>query len=579
MQGANFVALCPFHREKTPSFNVNPQRQIFHCFGCHKGGDVFSFVQEYEHLSFAEAVKRLAERAGIQIDVGPDVAEPTRHIKDTLLNLHEQIAQRWQSALHNEACGQVARDYLIKRGVTPDAVQIFRLGYAPPDWTDTVNWTRSKNIDLTLAEEAGIIVRKENGKDYYDRFRGRLMFPICDEQGRIVAFSGRLLSPDAKAAKYVNSPETPIFSKRRIFYGLDKTKRAILDAQNAIICEGQLDLIACYMAGIRNVVAPQGTAFTLDHARILKRYVNEVVLCFDSDIAGQSAAIRVLDDLLASGLTVRVATVPSPHDPDSYIKEQGGKAFSQIIDRALDFFEFYLEYLCASNDISTDRGRLTVVQAMGQAVKKTGNAVLIDTYAQKTALRLDVSVQAVRTEFNKTVLPKKRQETDEAPPSPNPVMHDIPSTKEYWLIKYLFHDDCHWEWVDGYLDVTWIQHPHVRQIVLTWLETHKNGCWISIPAFISSFLDPQTKQILSNILADQHPIPNLQQQLQDSIIWLRNQNIDRRITSLNHKLKTVDKDNSDPEKLLMELQHLRNQKKAPLAPLPKNDSGDLDLEY
>ena len=579
MQGANFVALCPFHREKTPSFNVNPQRQIFHCFGCHKGGDVFSFVQEYEHLSFAEAVKRLAERAGIQIDVGPDVAEPTRHIKDTLLNLHEQIAQRWQSALHNEACGQVARDYLIKRGVTPDAVQIFRLGYAPPDWADTVNWARSKNIDLTLAEEAGIIVRKENGKDYYDRFRGRLMFPICDEQGRIVAFSGRLLSPDAKAAKYVNSPETPIFSKRRIFYGLDKTKRAILDAQNAIICEGQLDLIACYMAGIRNVVAPQGTAFTLDHARILKRYVNEVVLCFDSDIAGQSAAIRVLDDLLASGLTVRVATVPSPHDPDSYIKEQGGKAFSQIIDRALDFFEFYLEYLCASNDISTDRGRLTVVQAMGQAVKKTGNAVLIDTYAQKTALRLDVSVQAVRTEFNKTVLPKKRQETDEAPPSPNPVMHDLPSTKEYWLIKYLFHDDCHWEWVDGYLDVTWIQHPHVRQIVLTWLETHKNGCWISIPAFISSFLDPQTKQILSNILADQHPIPNLQQQLQDSIIWLRNQNIDRRITSLNHKLKTVDKDNSDPEKLLMELQHLRNQKKAPLAPLPKNDSGDLDLEY
>ena len=217
---------------------------------------------------------------------------------------------------------------------------MFRLGYAPDAWDDTVNWAKSKRHDLALVEKAGLIIRKEGSGDahYYDRFRGRLMFPICDEQGRVVAFSGRILSGDEKTAKYVNSPETPIFTKGKVFYGLDKAKRALLDAQFAIVCEGQLDLIACHMGGLRNVVAPQGTAFTNDHARILKRYVSEVVLCFDSDTAGQAAAVRVLDSLLASGLAIRVAAVPAPHDPDSFIKEHGAPAFHELDQERPGFF-------------------------------------------------------------------------------------------------------------------------------------------------------------------------------------------------------------------------------------------------
>src|SRR5262249_23124882 len=213
---------------------------------------------------------------------------------------------------------------------------------------------------------------------YYDRFRGRLMFPICDEQGRVIAFSGRILAGDEKTAKYVNSPETPIFTKGKVFFGLDKSKRAILDAGFAIICEGQLDLIACYMSGTRNIVAPQGTAFTPDHARILKRYVDEVVLCFDSDTAGQAAAVRVFDSLLASGLAIRVATVPAPHDPDSFIKEHGGSAFAELIQRGPGFFDWYLGRLSAANDLATDKGRLAVLEAMSEAVLKTGNQVLIE---------------------------------------------------------------------------------------------------------------------------------------------------------------------------------------------------------
>src|SRR5215471_10701949 len=380
--GANFTALCPFHKEKTPSFNVNPHRQIFYCFGCHKGGDVFRFVKEYEGLDFPEAVRRLAERARIPLQLEQSPGEQqARHIKEKLLQIHEQITQRWQGSLANDAAGQIARDYLARRGVLQDAIQWFRLGYAPDLWDDTVNWARSKDYEPALVEKAGLILRKEAGGTYYDRFRGRLMFPICDEQGRVVAFSGRILAGDEKTAKYVNSPETPIFTKSKIFYGLDKAKRALLDAGSAVVCEGQLDLIACYMAGVQNVVAPQGTAFTADHARILKRYVEEVVLCFDSDEAGQNAAVRSLDSLLASGLAVRVAVVPAPHDPDSFIKASGGAAFKQLIERAEGFFDYYLNRLCDGNDVATDKGRLAVLRSMAEAINKTANLVLVDKYA------------------------------------------------------------------------------------------------------------------------------------------------------------------------------------------------------
>src|SRR5215831_4245230 len=397
--GANFTALCPFHKEKTPSFSVNPHLQIFKCFGCQKGGDVFTFIMEYESVDFPEALKRLADRAKIPLEYEQGGAEQqSRHLKDTLFTIHDQIAQRWQGALTNEAQGQIARDYLAKRGVSAEAVKLFRLGYAPELWDDTVNWGKGKGYEPGLLEKAGLIIRKEGADGFYDRFRGRLMFPICDEQGRVIGFSGRILSGDEKVAKYVNSPETPIFTKSRVFFGLDKSKRALLETGYGVVCEGQLDLIACFMGGVQNVVAPQGTAFTADHARILKRYVEEVVLCFDSDEAGQNAAVRSLDSLLASGLSVRVAVVPSPHDPDSFIKASGGAAFRQLIDQAEGFFDYFLKRLCATNQVSTDKGRLAVLRSMAQAVHKTANRVLIDKYAQKTALRLGVSSDSVRAE-------------------------------------------------------------------------------------------------------------------------------------------------------------------------------------
>jgi DNA primase len=599
--GANFTALCPFHKEKTPSFNVNPHKQIFHCFGCHKGGDVFTFVKEYENIGFVDAVRRLAERAKIPIEFDQNPAEQqSRHLKDQLLQIHEQITQRWQNTLVNEAAGQPARDYLAKRGVSADAIKLFRLGAAPEIWDDTVNWAKNKGYELPLVEKAGLIIRKEETGSYYDRFRGRLMFPICDEQGRVIGFSGRVLSGDEKTAKYVNSPETPIFTKSKVFFGLDKSKRAILDAGFAIICEGQLDLIACFMAGIQNVVAPQGTAFTDQHARIITRYVGEVVICFDSDLAGQKASIRGLEGLLASGfsqrmnvaslafspgaapqdallssgLAIRVVVLPTPYDPDGFIRKFGSDAFRALIKKAESFFGFYLNHLCAINDVATDLGKTLIVREMAERLLKTGNHVLVDTYAQKTAMRLGVAHRAVLAEFNKLMRSAKptfasiekseeefsnEQSTNQTPP---------PNTHEFHLLKLLLLHDELAAWTALHLDVNWISHPFVREIVKRRLAAQTKENWNNLAAFLDECGTSEMRNLVTEAVAEERAIPNPEQQLADVILRLRNQFLDRQIVALTQKASQPEISDAERMGILQEQKNLREQKRTPLAPLP-----------
>ncbi len=571
--GANFTALCPFHQEKSPSFNVNPQKQIFHCFGCHKGGDVFTFVKEYEKIGFMDAVRRLAERAKIPLEFeNTPGAQESRHLKEQLLEIHDQLAQRWQNCLASEAAGQLARQYLEQRGVSDEAIKLFRIGAAPEVWDDTVNWARSKKFDLATVEKAGLIIRKEETGNYYDRFRGRLMFPIANEQGRVIGFSGRILSGDEKTAKYVNSPETPIFTKSRIFFGLDKSKRAILEANCAIICEGQLDLIACFMNGVQNIVAPQGTAFTEQHARILKRYANEVVLCFDSDNAGQNAAVRALDHLLAADLAVRVAIVPAPHDPDSFIKANGGVAFSEVIRQAEGFFDYYLNRLCATHEIASDKGRLAILQAMATAVHKTENRVLIDAYAQKTALRLGVAAEAVRAEFKKSHAPPIAARTSEEEPLENtePAVEFIrPSPIELHLLKLLLLHDELAETTSQHLEADWIQHPQVRQIVAQRLAIHEQGVWQSLAEFLENCESAPLHQLITEAVMEARPIPNPETQLRDIMLKLRNQYLDRQIGLLTQQASQPELAEEARVDLLREQIKLKQEKRSPLAALQK----------
>lgn len=573
--GANFIALCPFHKEKTPSFNVNPQRQIFHCFGCHKGGDVFRFIQEYENITFPEAIRRLAERARIPLDFEQTPGqEQTRFLKETLLAMHEAICQRWQSALATEAAGEPARDYLARRGVSAEAIQLFRLGFAPEAWDDTVNWAKGRGYELPVVEQAGLVIRKEpegvGPARYYDRFRGRLMFPICDEQGRVIAFSGRVLVKEQEqyGGKYVNSPETPIFTKGRVCYGLDKSKKALLERGHAVICEGQLDLIACFMAGVQNVVAPQGTALTGDHCRLLKRYVNEVVLCFDSDTAGQNAATRALDDLLTSGLAIRVAPVPAPHDPDSFIKEHGGAAFRALIERAPGFFDYLLQRLCREQDARTDVGRANIVRRMGESVLKTGDAVLLDTFANKTAQLLGVGIEAVRAEFKKAGRPAAARLEREfvAGGATPPVSEAVPlSPHEFWLVRVILGHESLIEEALSHLDLAWIEHGGVRRLLEVCFEgfaaTEKGP---DVPSLLRQINDEAVTRLVTEAAAQAVPAEESARILMDAIRWLRDRHLGRELAELTRRISDPATPVAERAAAIQRQIELRRAKAAPL---------------
>lgn len=565
--GANFVTLCPFHKEKSPSFNVNPHKQIFHCFGCHKGGDVFTFVKEYENIGFTDAVTRLAERAKIPLEFvrgAPD--QQTRHEKDQLLQVHEQITQRWQNALANEASGQLARDYLLKRGVSGEAIKLFRIGAAPDSWDDTVNWAKSKGFELPLVEKAGLILKRDGGEGYYDRFRGRLMFPICDEQGRVIAFSGRVLSGDEKTAKYVNSPETPIFSKGKVLFGLDKAKRSILEHGFAIVCEGQLDTIACHSKGVSNAVAPQGTALTGMHGRILRRYTDDIILCFDGDGAGQRAAARAFDDLLAAGIPFRVATIPPPDDPDSFIKRFGRDAFVNLLIGASEFHDFYLDFLCSQQEVSTDRGQREVVRLMRESVAKTGSVVLADRYAQKTSMRLGVSPDAVRAEFKKVSAPARPAtiaDQEDSFESAAP-LETRPGTQEFWLLKLLMTSDEAAAAVVGKLHGEWIQHATVRDIVVRRLALQETGGWHGFAAFLAEFDSSTAGSLLTEAVTEDRKIPDPEKQALDITLRLRNQFLDRSLGALTHRASQPGLAEAELLAVLQQQKSLRDLKRQPI---------------
>ena len=568
--GASFTALCPFHRERTPSFHVNPRKQTFHCFGCHKGGDVFTFVREYETLDFMEAVKRLAERARIPLEFEKDPQyKEKQFVKERLFEINEQITQRWHACLVSDGVGQRARDYLAERGVSDDAVKLFRLGFAPDSWDDTINWAKSKSFTLDSLEQAGLALKKEGGSDYYARFRGRLMFPICDDQGRVIGFSGRVLPGSNDERKYVNSPETPLFVKSRVMFGLDKSKRAILEKQFAIVCEGQLDLISCFMAGVQNIVAPQGTAFTSEHARIIKRYANEVVLCFDSDEAGQKAAVRVLDDLLHSGLAIRVATIPSPHDPDTFIKNFGAPAFEELIKNAEGFFDYYLNRLCKINDIRTDKGQGAVLAAMSEAVQKTGDPTLVDRYAQKTAGRLGINALSALPRFRAAIKSRSHSLPTSEPEETVPGEPEArPTPQEFWILKMLLLHDELLELAKQTFALDWIENETVREIIRFRLTPSPEGSWYQPTALLDLVATAGARGLITEALVEDRSSSNVEALFKDTAVRLRNQRIDQEIATLRTQRAEPTLTREEAIQIDAELKSLRDGKHQPLVALP-----------
>lgn len=402
--GGTFKALCPFHKEKTPSFTAHPQRQIFHCFGCGAGGDVFRFIMQYEGLDFPGAARRLADRAGIRVEWTEEDRRGEGPDKDALLKLHEDAATLYQQALLKGAEGEAARRYLQERALGEDVVRDFRIGYAPDRWDFLLAWAQKKGYPAAVLEASGLFSSGENAKGetrVYDRFRGRVMFPIRDELGRIIGFSGRVLKKDEKAAKYVNSPETPIFRKGRVMYGLDRARRSILEKRLALLCEGQIDVIRCHTAGFTHAVAAQGTALTEQHALLLKRYADQVVVVLDADPAGQNASLRSAELLLAAGLSVQIASLPLDEDPDSLILKKGADAFRAVLEAAQPLLDFQIGLLRQKENFGSEAGLMRATRAILETIGKAPTAVQRDHLLRQAAAVLKLDEAALRQDLRR----------------------------------------------------------------------------------------------------------------------------------------------------------------------------------
>ncbi len=338
-RGKNFIGLCPFHQEKTPSFTVSDEKQIFHCFGCHAGGNVYKFLMEYKSISFIEAVQEIAESVGINLNLEEDEVSSQQSELEEFYEINILAAKHFSSNLLSTQEGEIARDYLKLRKIKPQMQKIFGLGFAPNGWDHFVNYATDNKVDLENAKALGLIDSKDGGK-YYDKFRGRIIFPIFSPNGRVIAFGGRVFQGEENIAKYLNSPESTIYLKRKSLYGLFHSKDEIRKLNKAILVEGYMDLIALYQHGVKNVVASSGTSLTDDQVRLLSRYTKSVLVIFDADAAGMKASLRSIEILLKQDFDVAVLSLPEGEDPDSFINEYGKDHFEEVLHTAKNFLEF-----------------------------------------------------------------------------------------------------------------------------------------------------------------------------------------------------------------------------------------------
>lgn len=338
-RGKNFIGLCPFHQEKTPSFTVSEEKQIFHCFGCHAGGNIYKFLMEYKSISFVEAVQEIAEMVGINLNIQDEEISSAQSELEKYYELNVLAAKYFSDNLLNSKGGEIARDYLIKRKIKPKIQKVFGLGFAPNGWDNFVDYAKSKQVELEDAKLLGLIDSKDGGK-YYDKNRGRIMFPIFSPNGRVIAFGGRVFQGEENMAKYLNSPESTIYSKRKSLYGLFHSKDEIRKLNKAIMVEGYMDLIALYQHGVKNVVASSGTSLTDDQTRLLSRYTKNIVVIFDADTAGKKAAMRSIEILLKQDFDVNVLSLPQGEDPDSFINQFGKDHFNEVLQTAKNFLEY-----------------------------------------------------------------------------------------------------------------------------------------------------------------------------------------------------------------------------------------------
>lgn len=397
--GRHFKALCPFHNERTPSFIVSPERQMWKCFGCGRGGSVIDFVMEYEHVDFVEALTTLAELAGVKLTrrapEGPEAI-----LKQKIYEVNHLASEYYHYLLTKHTVGEGARTYLKNRGISDKSIKTFHLGYSPNNWHALTEFLKKKGYDEGLMEKAGLVTRG------HDMFRGRIMFTLKDHRGNVVGFSGRLLDPDAKEAKYINTSETPVYTKGNVLYGLDVTRTEIAHQNEAILMEGEFDVISSFQEGVSNVVAIKGSALTEPHVNLLRRFTDRLVFALDSDIAGDAASRRGIEIADRAGLDIRVVTMPQGKDPDEAVRENLG-LFKKAIKEAVPVYDYFLSSAIKRFDITTAYGKKKASEELLPILSKIENTIVQGHYIKKLATVFDVSPAIIEDGIKKAAKDKE----------------------------------------------------------------------------------------------------------------------------------------------------------------------------
>jgi DNA primase len=551
--GRNFKALCPFHQEKTPSFIVSPDKQIFHCFGCNAGGNVFSFLMKYEQIDFLEAVQMLAKRAGIELPSKKE--EVSREISDTrelMYKINQLACEYYHYVLLKTKQGYLALAYLKKRGLNHETISRFKLGFAPAGGSSLVEIFKKRGLDLNLACRLGLLVQKQDGT-YFDRFRGRIIFLISDSKGRPAGFGARVLGESLP--KYINSPDSEIFKKGRLLYCLNLSAPYLRQKDLCVVVEGYLDAITPFQAGIKNIVSTLGTALTIEQIRLLGRFTKNIIVVYDADQAGQEASLRNLDLLLQEGLNVKLVKLPEGFDPDSLVRTQGLKGFQEKLDGACDIFDYKSKFLMSRYSPRLLDDKIKIIEEMLSTIAKVPNAVLQSAYLEKLSQVLSVPREALVSEFKKIKSGRPADLNGDARFSPT---SHFDSPVEKMLLRLILEDISLISELKERLDITNFRNPAVKKAIEALFELASTGPLLTPSKLLNRLKDEPTAGLITQILADDQLTADKRRIFDECINRIKREKVKNRLRELQAQIQTAEDNQNKTEafKLIVEYNSL-----------------------
>lgn len=562
-RGSNYQGLCPFHNEKTPSFSVSPGKQIFHCFGCGKGGNVFRFVMEIEGISFVEAVEKLAKRAGVQLPEKELTAGQRKQMEQRkrYLQINELVTRYYHTVLMEHAMGQPYREYLQQRQITRETAEKFRLGATPNGWDSLYQFLKTKKISPQEMLDLGLVSVSQKTGRYVDRFRQRLIFPIGDEKGNIIAFGGRIIDKESSPQKYLNSPDTPLFHKSRNLYGLHLARNKIRNADQAIIVEGYMDVISCHQYGIDNAVAPLGTAFTPEQGKLLMRNTYQVGISFDGDSAGVKATMRCLDILSDLGCTARVIQIPDRADPDEYLKKYGKEAFEQLISDSQELIMYKIARYMETTNTDSIAGKMQVVAQLLPDLRKMQSAVARESAIREISQQLQVSEKAVWAELQTAAsgLGQKQRMPESEPVEQEKIFPagNIESKVEKNVLRILFDRPDLLSVAEAYGGAAMFG-ATAAALYCEFADSIKRYGKVD-----SSGISQDKSQLLADIVMEETYITDQEKALKDALWQMKQEQLDQEYQKMVQKLTEAEKMGAaeDMQEALQELDTIRRVKK------------------